>query len=381
MVHLIASMGTAPAILTEAIWYLEEEKKFRVCGLTCVGTQGSLESAQAELFSPGGALERLRTRLEKDPTWLGPAQVQWEAGPLKASDSNTEAEAKALDRAFRDAILSAQERGDDPVLACISGGRKTMSSSLQQAMVLLAREQDWAFHVLLKSPDWNTEIELQHSKWGFPGDTFPSLREGSTLPRLQEEGQLGVYGIKVPLVKLREVAMANDVDLSSRRLVESLQEVPQPSKIVFRLSDRQLFGQEGNRLRKLTHLTPNEAILLAAILHAKGNCDGVALKAHAMTLAKMLERGASVVFFDTEKVELLFKTNGKGKISKITTPLCRLRSKLLTAIKKWDPRRMKAFDMRRGNGGKHGIGFVRPEVTEGMILLVLDNGAPSRARS
>ena len=65
MTWLIASLGTSPSVLTEAIWHLEVEKQIPVDRLTCVGTRSSWQKAQRELFQPGGAFERLRVHLGK----------------------------------------------------------------------------------------------------------------------------------------------------------------------------------------------------------------------------------------------------------------------------------------------------------------------------
>ena len=368
MVHLIASMGTAPSILSEAIWFLEEDRKLPVTGLTCVGTQASLASAQKDLFSPGGALDRLRKYLRKAKGWLGPDEVHWEAEPLEAEDSNTEAEAKALDRAFRAAILKAQRPGEDPVWACISGGRKTMSAGLQQAMVLLAREQDHAFHVLLRTPTFKLEGELQGSGWGFPGDSFPRLQPESTLPTLQAQGELGICGVMAPLVKLRAVAMAHGIDLASERLVVALQEALQPAKLWFRVEDRYLLGQEGKRLRRLTRLRPNEAILLGALLGARGSCTLAELKTHALTLARHLDLSIGDSYFSQEKVERLFSAQESGQTSKIGTPLSHLRTNLIAAAKAWDPRRMHHYELMRGNGRSRGIGFSKHEAYETLAI-------------
>lgn len=372
MVHLIASMGTAPSILTEAIWFMEKDRGLPVTGLTCVGTQASLASAQKDLFSPGGALDRLRKHLHKPKAWLGPEEVHWEAEPLKAEDSNTEAEAKALDRAFRVAILTAQRKGEDPVWACISGGRKTMAAGLQQAMVLLSREQDHAFHVLLISPNFKLEGELQASGWGFPGDTFPRLQAESTLPALQDRGELGICGVMAPLVKLRAVATAYGINLASERLVRSLQAALEPAKLYFRLEDQYLLGKVGSDLLRLNRLRPNEAILLGAMLKAKKTCTLAELVDQGQALARSLNRSMGDSYLSQEKVERFFSGQEKGQTSKIGTPLSNLRKKLLAAAKAVDPRLMSLYALRRGNSGSvdnKEIGFINQEAYQNLIMI------------
>ena len=191
MTWLIASMGTSPSILTEALWYLETEKHLAVDRLTCVGTRDSKAEAEARLFSPGGPLDRLRSCLGKPADWLTEFRgFSWELEALQARDNRDLEEALSMDRAFRRAIRTAQEseEHEGPVIACITGGRKTMSSSLLQAMTLLARGEDWAFHVLLDTPADIGEQSVVRSDFGFPGD-----------PAHPEFAMVGVDAFEVPL--------------------------------------------------------------------------------------------------------------------------------------------------------------------------------------
>ena len=272
MAHLIASVGTAPAILTEAIWWLEKEKGLTLQGLTCVGTATSMAKAQREIFEGGGALDRLRSALGKDPNWLGPAQVRWEAEALDATDNRNRAEAMAMDRAFQKAIHKAQSLTDEPVLACISGGRKTMSASLQQAMAMLARSQDWAFVVLLNTPDEKIERAVQLSGWGFPGDGFPKAEDAAALVELQATGRLGIDGIEVPLVRLRHLLLLAKVDPTDPELVMALQrgldDATELPDLVLDLCTLKLHKVARGSSYFLGKLSPTDAMLLCALIRA-----------------------------------------------------------------------------------------------------------------
>lgn len=261
MTWLIASLGISPSVITEAIWHLEVEKQLPVDRLTCVGTQSSWKRAQQDLFAPGGAFERLRTHLGKPDRWLTEGN-----GFLpviaEAADNRDLEEAKAMDRAFRCAIREAQEDEihDGAVVACISGGRKTMSSSLQQAMALLARPEDWAFHVLLDLPAGIRENDVNHSGFGFPGD-----------PEHPELGEVGVDAFEVPLVRLRDFAASRHIDLSDESLVQNLQKAVDEAQVLPRLIlelrtlTLRCQARPGWELR----LPPQQALLLAAF--ANGN--------------------------------------------------------------------------------------------------------------
>lgn len=260
-IHLISSMGTSPAVLTEAIWWLEQERDLRVTGLTCVGTSTSQAEAESQLFAPKGALERLRQTLGKDPSWLGPEYVTWEAEPLESTDNRNRDEALAMDRAFRRAILNAQEGKAEAVVACISGGRKTMSSCLQQAMTLLARPRDWAFHILLRLPDGLPEGEVIKSQWAFPMDD-----------RHPRTAEIHLDGIEVPLVRLRSVAQRAKQNLGDFGVVEALQralaDLADLPELVLDLETLHLHKiQRGERF-DLGKLSPKDALIMGAYIRA-----------------------------------------------------------------------------------------------------------------
>lgn len=210
MAWLVSTMGTSPAVLTEAIWYLERVEGLEVDRVTCIGTEASKAKALEQILAPGGPLDRLRRTLGKPPDWLSPeGALAWADEPLQASDNRNRAQALAMDRACREVIRTAQEQGDGPVIACISGGRKTMSSSLQQAMTLLARPDDWAFHVLLQpDPDLAQEARtvLESGACGFPDDPAH--------PHLIGKVRLDVF--EIPIVRLRDLALGT----GTKRLLE-----------------------------------------------------------------------------------------------------------------------------------------------------------------
>ena len=261
MIWLIASMGLSPEVLTEAIYHLESSGK-PVGRVTCVGTQTALSGAEAHIFKEGEALDRLRRHLGKPEAWLRPGRdFQWEAEALKATDNRNMEEARVMDRAFRRAILKAQAEGQGPVVACISGGRKTMSSSLQQAMALLARPGDWAFVVLLNPPDGIEESEVTRARFAFPQD-----------PRCPQFSSVRVDAFEIPLVRLRTLAASRDLDLADPKLVAKLQravdDVSLPARLTFNLKDRTPILVLGKRYLTLAPLSIPQTLLLVTWIRA-----------------------------------------------------------------------------------------------------------------
>ena len=258
-------MGTSPSILTEALWFLEKQKHRAIHRVICVGTQASRDEAEAQIFASGGAMERLRKFLGKPPEWLTPGNgFNWESEPTK--DSRDLAQAKAMDKRFRKAVLEAQKEsealGEGEVIACISGGRKTMSSSLHQAMILLARPQDWAFHVLLNLPDGFdertvTKVDKDKTSFGFPGDPkFPNL------------SSVGVDGFELSLVRLRQFALSYGLDLNKSGLIEGIQkgvdEATVYPKLTIDISTLYAQISRGSTNSIPFRLSPQSMVLLAA---------------------------------------------------------------------------------------------------------------------
>lgn len=293
-VHLISSMGTSPAVLTEAIWWLDQECSLSVTGLTCVGTSTAQTEAATRLFDPDGALDRLRQALGKDPSWLGPKQVNWEAEPLEVSDNRNRSEALAMDRAFRGAILKAQDGPADAVVACISGGRKTMSSSLQQALTLLARPRDWAFHILLRIPDDLPEMDVIRSQWAFPGDD-----------RHPRNAEIHLDGIEVPLVRLRAVAQRAKLRLDDPGVVEVLQaaltNLADLPELVLDLKTLRLHKIQSGERFDLGKLSPKDALILGAYARSGRHL----LKSEAKPFARhLLERWSALGVYGSRAVPL-----------------------------------------------------------------------------
>ncbi len=291
-VHLISSMGTSPAVLTEALWWLDQTCGLEVTGLTCVGTSTSRAEAERQLFAPEGALDRLRLALDKDPSWLGPRHVTWEAEPLESTDNRNRDEAVAMDRAFRKAILKAQDGQAEAVVACISGGRKTMSSCLQQAMTLLARPKDWAFHILLRLPEDLPEGEVIQSKWAFPGDD-----------RHPRSTDIQLDGIEVPLVRLRSVAQRAKVALDDFGVVDilgaALADLAGLPELVLDLETLHLHKLQRGERYDLGKLAPKDALILGAYIRA----GRPLLRSEARPFARhILERWSALDLYSTREV-------------------------------------------------------------------------------
>jgi CRISPR-associated protein (TIGR02584 family) len=266
-------LGTSPAVLTEALWYLVVKGGNEVEGVTCIGTSAAREATERRLFALGpeggpcvfDRLEATLAAMGYPGALCGRDQIEWAEEPLADFDNRDRAQALVLDHTCIKAILGAQACAEGPVVACISGGRKTMSSSLQQAMTLLARPEDMAIHMLVGAvPDSGlSERDIKDQRFYFPED--PGV------PEMAGKVRLDVF--EIPLVRLRDHAMGFDERSLLEpdyiaRLQRTMDEASAPPTVRLNLRSRRLTVFWGKRVGGSTELSQSQALLLAVWIEA-----------------------------------------------------------------------------------------------------------------
>ena len=156
---LVAGIGTSPAVLTETVWALAHQKKPVVPDeIVVITTKSGREALQETMMSGSPSVwERLKAALRKEKIAIEGKLVFGEASvhaipdkegnvlsDLRTGDDNL----LAADFMLRE-IRQYTEASDTIVLCSIAGGRKTMSALLFSCMMLLGREDDKVYHVLL----------------------------------------------------------------------------------------------------------------------------------------------------------------------------------------------------------------------------------------
>lgn len=206
--YVIATLGSSPAVLTELLWVLCAQEDASIVGVevwTTGGPGASERSGQAQLgkFAMSGGFGDLIRALPgaalPDFSWPVPATEALDAAAsgrrpysihifARASEAGATSdfvedvrdgrdarfiEVQLLERVRR---LKAELPEDVQLLGSLAGGRKTMSSSLQNAFLLLAGPEDRLVHVLLnraielsEEPNWRT-FTVPDPKWGLPLD-------------------------------------------------------------------------------------------------------------------------------------------------------------------------------------------------------------------
>ena len=206
---LIAVTGLSPAIVTETVWALAQEKPriipHRVIFITTgTGAAKIQEQLHTALPALGGqtAWQALRADLKaKDHELIAEAprlisRANKKNGTLDTlADIQTREENDIAASFILEEVRRVTMNPDTPLIASIAGGRKTMGALLHAAVTLLGRETDRLTHVLV-SPPYETM-----PGFFFPTQPGPALkdREGKEHAPAKALVQLA----DVPFVPLR----------------------------------------------------------------------------------------------------------------------------------------------------------------------------------
>ncbi|TXG83027.1 MAG: TIGR02584 family CRISPR-associated protein [Sphingomonadales bacterium] len=147
IVHLLALVGLAPAVVAETAWALTRAG-CTFNGVTLVTTVAGAQRARATLTGPEGAIARMLRPAAAPPIHL--EIIARDGQPIDdiREPHDHHALVAVLDRLLRE--LTAPDR--PPLHASLAGGRKTMAAALGLAMSVHARAQDRLSHVLVAPP-------------------------------------------------------------------------------------------------------------------------------------------------------------------------------------------------------------------------------------
>ena len=204
-ITLIATIGSSPAVLTEALYALHEEGSWPVTKVELITTVHGKERLNRELFHFGkqkGGFYQLCEELGIPPNTIDvpmgeklKAIGEAEGHPL--DDIRNHSEDKVLAGHIQETVRRHCGDSQTQVIALLSGGRKTMSSHLASAMQLFARKNDRLIHVLVNEP------------YEAMGDFyFPTAESRKLTPRIPEQPVADAKDAKldvidIPFIKLR----------------------------------------------------------------------------------------------------------------------------------------------------------------------------------
>ena len=206
---LLAVTGLSPAIVTETVWALAQEKpRIIPRRVVFVTTEVGARKIHEQLFTPLPAFgnvtawQALRTAVKAgaDELIAEPARVigkvDRKKGTLEPLPDIVTPEHNDIAAGFiLEQVRSIVENPDTRLIASIAGGRKTMGALLHAAVTLIGRETDRLTHVLVSTP-----FET------LPGFYFKGQPGGPLMDRegkRHDPGNAAIHLADVPFVPLR----------------------------------------------------------------------------------------------------------------------------------------------------------------------------------
>ena len=159
-ITLIATLGSSPAVLTEALYELHRKKDWPVDEVIIITTRHGSERIKNELMSYGpekGGFYRLLEELEIPPHAIKIPygdQLKAVAGPdgKELDDIRNREDDECMAAYIQQVVRTQCARPDRKIYGLMAGGRKTMGAHLMSAMQLFARPDDRLLHILVSEP-------------------------------------------------------------------------------------------------------------------------------------------------------------------------------------------------------------------------------------
>ncbi|MCH8558913.1 MAG: TIGR02584 family CRISPR-associated protein [Balneolia bacterium] len=156
-ITLIATIGSSPAVLTEAVYALHKNGFWPVVEIEIITTNHGADLLKKKLFGSQGQWLALCKELDIDPFSVRlpalheiKAVADGKGGFL--DDIRSREEDQRMASAIQQVVRMHTTVPDKRVFALLSGGRKTMSSHIMSAMQLYSRRDDRLIHLLVNEP-------------------------------------------------------------------------------------------------------------------------------------------------------------------------------------------------------------------------------------
>ncbi|MCC5904828.1 MAG: TIGR02584 family CRISPR-associated protein [Balneolaceae bacterium] len=156
-ITLIATIGSSPAVLTEAVYALYQRGIWPVVEIELITTSHGAEKIKGSLFRKNRYWQKLCDELGIDPFSVKIPfvhEIKGVDGPdgNELEDVRTSEEDARMAAEIQRKVQKHTEDSSKRVFGLLSGGRKTMSSHLMSAMQLFSRREDRLFHLLVSEP-------------------------------------------------------------------------------------------------------------------------------------------------------------------------------------------------------------------------------------
>lgn len=156
-ITLIATIGSSPAVLTEAVYALHQKKMWPVTEVVIITTSHGAKAIKNNLFGENKHWIGLCDELGIDPfsikiPFRDEIRGVCNDEGVELGDIRNGHEDQLMASAIQQIVKKHTENPDKRVFALLSGGRKTMSSHLMSAMQLFSRRNDRLLHLLVSDP-------------------------------------------------------------------------------------------------------------------------------------------------------------------------------------------------------------------------------------
>lgn len=214
-ITLIATIGSSPAVLTEAVYALKKEGMWPVEQIELITTSHGAKSIKESLYGEQGNWLALCKEIGIDPFSIKIPTIQEvkavtdeQGQPLE--DIRNRNDDKTMASYIQQRVRIHTAVPENRVFALLSGGRKTMSSHLMAAMQLYSRREDRLLHLLVTEP-----FERIRSFY------FPTDRSKKHELRSMSGEMMGTYDSKdaqidlidIPYIRLRSY-LSTHIDYS-----------------------------------------------------------------------------------------------------------------------------------------------------------------------
>jgi CRISPR-associated protein (TIGR02584 family) len=207
---LVAVVGNTPAIITETLWALEQQRGIRIDEIRIITTAVGRDSIVRHLLGANGHFAEYCREHQVPPGRIAfsPQHIHVitdSAGTELQDVRNSDDNRAAADQVFG-FIQEWTSRKDERLLCSVAGGRKTLGIYLTMSLMLCGRPDDSISHVLI-SPDF----EIGMPDFYYPPPAERALKcwtggdetgQATFQPILSSEAQLELADIPFP--RLRE---------------------------------------------------------------------------------------------------------------------------------------------------------------------------------
>lgn len=212
---LLAALGTTPQIITESLYHLMVLRNTFIREIHLITTIKGKSEAEKKLFQNGeGPFYQFCREYGFSSTEINLRyHIITDAQGNELVDIRTPEENHAAADFFLAVTRTLTNRADTRIFATIAGGRKTMSAYLYLTMLLLGRDQDTLYHVLVQPESIESNSGFFYPKPGVTEMEF-TRRDNSTFRVAVADMKIDMA--EIPFVRMRRILQPGVIDSIAR---------------------------------------------------------------------------------------------------------------------------------------------------------------------